>query len=151
MKRLLTWLGGIFLSVLVVLAAVVGYTFYVGSSLDASSKAYVDDSIPSIVQRWSKDELLRRASPQLLSVASEEQFTQFFRNLSRLGTLQRYDGARGEAHIAYSTQAGRIVTAQYVADATFEHGPARVTMRLVHDHGTWQVLAFHVNSPLLLQ
>ena len=151
MKRILLWLGGIFLGLLVVVAAVMGYLAYLGSPLDASSKAYVDESVKAITSAWSKEELLKRASPQLQQVIKEEELGRLFAKLSQLGKLQEYEGSKGDANISLTIQAGKVITASYIASARFDKGPAQVTVRLIQNDGRWQILQFYVNSPIFLQ
>lgn len=151
LKKIMMWLGGIFLVLVVVVGALLGYLAYMGSSLDASSKAYVDESVPSIVSTWSKEELLRRAAPQLRKIIVDEQLDQLFAKLSQLGKLERYEGSKGDSNISLTTQAGKLVTASYVANAKFEKGPGQITIRLIQIDGQWQILLFHVNSPIFLQ
>lgn len=153
MKKVLVVLGSIFLVLVVAFAAFVGYAAYTGSGLDKSSKAYVDANLPPILSTWSKDELLKRSSSQLLKIINDkpEQLQQLFEKLSKLGALQHYDGSKGEANVFFDASKGKITTAAYVADATFEHGEAHIVVRLVQTSGQWQILLFNVNSPLFLQ
>ena len=151
MKRILLWFGGIFLGLLVVVAAVMGYLAYLGPSLDASSKAYVDESVKAITSAWSKEELLKRASPQLRQVIKEEELGRLFAKLSQLGKLQEYEGSKGDANISLTMQAGKVITASYIANASFDKGPAQVTVRLIQNDGQWQILQIYVNSPIFLQ
>jgi len=152
MRKMLVVLGWVFLGVLVILGGFVGYFFYVGSGLDASSKAYVDQSVPAIVASWSKDELLRRASPELRkAIPDEQQVAQLFGKLSQLGKLERYEGSKGDANISVTAQAGKMITASYIANAKFEKGSAQITIRLIQKGTQWQILYFYVNSPIFLQ
>jgi len=43
------------------------------------------------------------------------------------------------------------LTGNYVADADFDKGSAAIQIRLVWHDPDWQFLAFHVNSPVLIQ
>jgi hypothetical protein len=151
LKKVLMWLGGAFLMLVVLVGALFGYFAYVGSSLDASSKAYVDESVPAIISTWSKGELLKRSAPQLRKVVNEDQLNQLFAKLSQLGKLQTYEGSKGDSNISLTTQAGRVITASYVANAKFDKGPAQVTIRLIQSYGQWQILYFFVNSPIFVQ
>jgi hypothetical protein len=58
-------LGRLFLILLLIVAAGVGFLFWCGPKLDAESKAYADTAVPAIVANWSKQELAVRASPEL--------------------------------------------------------------------------------------
>lgn len=152
MKKALTALGWIFLALLVVAGAFAGYMSYVGPKLDASSRAYVDDEIPAIVSSWSDEELPRRAAPELRrAIRDRKQLDRLFENLSRLGKLKHYDGAKGEANLIFTLRQGKVVTASYVAAAEFEHGPAQIAVRLIRHGGQWQLLYFNVRSPTFMR
>ncbi len=153
MNRSLVIGGVIFLLLLAIVGSVVGYFVYNGPRLDESSKAYVDTNVPIIVSSWSKEELLKRSSPQLLAVVnkSPEQIDQLFKKLSTLGAMQHYEGSKGQAYLFFNYPQGKSVTAKYVADAKFEHGEANIQIQLVQTSGEWQIINFHVNSPIFLQ
>ncbi len=90
MKKFLSVIGGLFLVLVVVVVGFIGYAAYQGRGLDASSKAYVEANVPPIISTWSKDELLKRSSPQLLKIINEkpDQLDQLFQKLSKLGAMQ---------------------------------------------------------------
>ncbi|HMA87634.1 MAG TPA: hypothetical protein VKP89_02695 [Burkholderiales bacterium] len=152
MKKVVMVLGWIFLALVIGVGSIVGYLFYVGPRLDASSKAYVDEQVPIIVSTWSKEELLKRASPELRrAITDERQLDQLLARLSRLGKLKHYDGSKGEANISFLVRAGKVVTASYIAGATFENGSAQIAIRLIRHGDQWQLLYFNVSSPIFLQ
>ena len=124
-----------------------------GTGLDASSKAYVDTSVPAIVSPWSKEELLKHSSPQLIEVVNKNpgQLDQLFAKLATLGAMQQYQGPAGQANLFFDFSKGKIVTAKYVAHAKFEHGDAEIQVQLVQASGEWQIINFHVNSPIFLR
>lgn len=74
-----------------------------------------------------------------------------FQKLSTLGALRHYDGSKGQAMVLYDVTEGKVTAAEYVADATFEHGEAHISVRLIQSSGEWQFLRFTVDSPFLLQ
>lgn len=128
-------------------AAGVAYLFYVGARSDASSKAYVDQNVPIILNGWSEQALWERAAPELKRVVTEEQLRELFTTFSgRLGKLKRYEGSSGEATIAFLLNSGRVVSARYIAKTTFESGPVVVNVGLIEHEGRWQILSFYVNS-----
>lgn len=145
MKSILSFLGVIFLILVLSAAAFFGYCAYTGGKLDASSKAYVDESVPAIISTWSKEELIKRASPQLRQKSSDEQITQLFNTLSnRLGAFRSYDGTKGDSNVSFTTQNGRVVTASYLAKATFQYGKAEIQIKLIQSQDSWEILGFHV-------
>ena len=153
MKKFLSIVGGFFLLLILVAVGFMGYAAYQGRGLDASSKAYVETNVPPIVSTWSKEELLKRSSPQLLKIINEkpEQLDLLFQKLSKLGTMQSFGDIKGDANVSYTTQYGKVTTASYVANAKFENGEGRISVRLIQLSGQWQFLFFNINSPLFLQ
>jgi hypothetical protein len=154
LKRFLSIVGGLFLVLVLLAAGLFGYAAYQGRGLDASSKTYVEESIPAIISIWSKDELLKRSSPQLQKVIDEkpEQLDQLFQKFSKLGPMQSFGRVKGDSNVSYTTQNGKVTTAAYVVTAKFKNGEGRITARLVQSPaGQWQFLLFHVDSPLFLQ
>jgi hypothetical protein len=148
-KKVFVVLGIVFAGLILVVGVVIGYAAYTGSKLDASSKAYVDANVPPIVSTWSATELLKRASPELRNVGPEEQFTQLFGKLSQLGSLTKYEGAKGGSNTNISPSTGKVVTADYEAHATFEKGSATIKVSLIQEKGEWAFLRFYVDSPSL--
>lgn len=153
MKKFLSIVGGIFLVIVVVVAGLIGYAAYQGRGLDASSKAYVEANVPPIISTWSKDELLKRSSPQLLKVVNDNpgQLDQVFQKLTKLGAMRSFGDVKGDSNVSYTTQNGKVVSASYVATAKFEHGEGHITVRLIQSSGQWQFLFFYVDSPIFLQ
>ena len=153
MKKFLSIVGGIFLLLVLVVAGFVGYAAYQGQGLDASSKAYVEVNVPPIISTWSKNELLKRSSPQLLKLLDENpgQLEQLFKKLSKLGAMQSFGNVKGDSNVSVTTQNGKVITAPYAATAKFEKGEAHITIRLIQLSGQWQFLLLNVNSPLFLQ
>jgi hypothetical protein len=145
MKKFLAIFGVIFFVIVLVVVAVIGYAAFIGNKFDASSKAYVDESIPAIVSSWSKDELIKRASPQLRRKTSDVQIGQLFNALSgKLGSFQSYEGAKGQSSMSLTSKDGQVTTASYVANATFRNGKAEIQIKLIRYDDSWQILGFHV-------
>ena len=153
MKKFLSIIGGFFLVLVIVVIGFVGYAAYQGRGLDASSKEYVEANVPTIISTWSKEELLKRSSPQLLKIINEkpEQLDQLFQKLSKLGAMQSFGDVKGDSNVSYTTQNGKVTTASYVASAKFVNGEGHITVRLIQLSGQWQFLLFNVNSPIFLQ
>ena len=153
MKKFLSIVGGFFLVLVIVVAGFIGYAAYQGQGLDASSKAYIVTNVPIIISTWSKEELLKRSSPQLLEAVNEkpEQLDQLFQKLSKLGAMRSFDDVKGDSNVSYTSRNGKVTTASYIATAKFENGEARITVRLIQLSGQWQFLLFLVDSPLFFQ
>jgi hypothetical protein len=151
MKKAFQVLGVLFVVLLLALGIFIGVAAHNGSKLDASSKEYVDANVPPIVNAWSTTELLKRASPELRKVASPSQLTQLFAKLSLLGSLTKYEGAKGDSFVSFTPKEGKVITANYEAAATFEKGPATIKIGLIQESGQWMILKFYVDSPLFLK
>jgi hypothetical protein len=145
--------GGIIAVVLVLSVGLSGYAVYQGRGLDESSRQYVEQNIPPILTTWSRDELLKRGSPELLKVAAGHpaQVEHFFQKLSTLGALHSFGEPRGGADVTYTEDNGKTITANYVAQAKFANAEAKVSVKLVRLSGQWRILLFRVDSPFLNQ
>jgi hypothetical protein len=149
MKKVLIVLGSIFL-VLVVLAIIgIGIAAYKGTALDKESKAYVDSAVPAIVTGWNKQQLVSRASPEFMQAVKDDELDKLFGMFHRLGNFKSYDGAKGDSNMTVSNK-GKVVSAAYIANATFDTGPATIKISLIK-HADWQILGFHVDSNALLE
>jgi hypothetical protein len=151
MKKVLIGFGAVFLALIIVGAGLIGFAAYKGSKLDASSKAYVDATIPLIAGTWSKDELTRRMSAPLRESVKDEQLSLLFVKFKQLGRLKEYGGAKGQARISITPQTGKVISANYTAQATFENDMATIKVTLVQEDGEWKIAGFHVDSPVFLK
>lgn len=154
MKKIITIIGWAFILLIIVIGGFIGYTAYKGTGLDKSSKAYIEANVPPIISTWSKEEMLKRSSPELLKVINENpgQLDQLFVKLSKLGQMRSFGDVTGDSNISYTTQDGKVTTAAYTANAKFENGDAHMSIRLIlSSGGHWQLLLFNVNSPIFLQ
>lgn len=135
------------------MAGFIGYAACQGQGLDASSKAYIETNVPPILSTWSKDELIKRSSPQLLKIFNDNpgQVEQLFQKLSKLGAMRNFGDVKGDSNVSYTPQNGKVTTASYIAAAKFDNGKAQINIRLIQLSGQWQVLNFYINSPLFLQ
>ncbi len=151
MRRFFYGLGIAFAVMLV--AAVVGFFFLIrnGSALDAEGKAYVDDSVIAISSHWSKDELLKRGSPQLLANAAPKDLdTLFEATTAGLGPLVEYRGATRQSWTSMAATSGTRVVAIYVAQARYQKGDATIRLSLIKTEGKWSIQGFHVDSTAMM-
>ena len=71
MKKILTFFGITFLVLIIIVIAGVALVAIKGNKLDSESKAYVDTAFLPIVSDWNKEELIKRASPELMAVTKD--------------------------------------------------------------------------------
>jgi hypothetical protein len=138
------------LVIILLIAAGIAYIAVRGTALDKESKAYADAAIPAIITNWNEKELLDRASPEFKKAATQQQLDQMFHWFGSLGRFQKVEPAQGQALMSATTQAGKQVTAQYTAKATFDKGEAAIKLGLIKHGDQWQILGFHVDSPALM-
>jgi hypothetical protein len=148
MRILLIIPAAVFLVLVIVGAKVVGIATMNGNRLDASSRQYVDRVVPAILSEWSPRELIRHASAEFKEPATAEEIDQVFLKLSELGVLKHCEKATGNSRISFTTQDGRVVTADYTAHAAFSKGSALIKIRLMEHGGRWEIINFQVESPV---
>ena len=147
MKTALIILGIFIVGLVVFVGGYFGFVRYEETKCDASSKAYVDASIPAIVSNWSKEELIKRESPQLREVATDDALSTMFDKLGTLGPLESYDGATGKSNVHITRAAKLQITAAYVAQLTFPKGKVQMTLSLVQIDGAWMIQGFGFGPP----
>jgi hypothetical protein len=116
-----------------------------GNALDAESRAYVDQAVAAIAKNWDKNELIERATPELLGVVKPEQLTQLFVTFSRLGKMVEYEGATGEATMLLVLNSGTAISASYIARASFDNGSATFRIGLRKLDGRWLINSFYLD------
>jgi hypothetical protein len=129
------------------LGAAIGWFFWEGGQLDASSKAYVDTYISGVAPNWSADDFVNHTAPAFRDQLKRDQVDRLFTKLSSLGSLKTYDGSQGQAHIGIRNL-GRTATARYTAHATFEQGDATFQLVLLRVDGQWTIAGLQVDSPI---
>lgn len=154
MKKILMWIGALFtLLITLCIGAFLIFSTFWGKPLDESSKKYIDESIPAIASEWSPEELLKRASPELINTINKnpESLNKLFSKLQKLGKLNNYTGSSGESSATLNLSGPNSVTAGYIASVDFENGKAVVTIKLIQIDNEWKITYFYVNSPALLE
>src|SRR5258706_2149975 len=146
MKKIIYVLGTAALVVLVTVAVGFAILATKGSALDAESKSYIDGAVSAIAKHWSKNDLIERASPELLASLKPDQVAALFGSLSRLGTMTKYEGATGEATMSYIGSTGALVSARYGARAQFENRSAIFRIALMRRDGRWVINSFYVDT-----
>lgn len=146
MRKLLTILGTITLTVIVLGVAGIGVLAYRGHTLDTESKAFVDRTVPVMIAHWSDAQLLDRLTPAQRASITPAQLASLAAAFSRLGPLVQYEGATGQASLAYTTGSGSVVSAAYVVKAQFSAGTATIRVTVVKRDGHWMFAGFHVDA-----
>jgi hypothetical protein len=149
MRKALTILGGITLTVIILIAVLYFSAIIQKPGFDSSSKLYIENNIPPIFSRWSVVEIRKNSSPQLLKIINDnpDQFEEFIKSASKIGRLKKLGDMKGGAGIFYNIRNGETVTANYEVGAEFENGDAHITIGLIKISGEWKLVSFHLDSP----
>ena len=151
LQKILISLGFSFLVLIFILIGGIVYVSIEGTRLDKESKEYVDATIIAIISNWNKDELLERASPELMAAIKENDLDKIFGLYQKLGKLEEYNGCEGECNISIIFGRGKTITAEYLANAEFEEGSAKIMTTLVKRGINWQILKFYVDSNVFFE
>jgi hypothetical protein len=150
MKKILIILGSIFAILILVGIISVSILAFKGAALDKESKAYVDEVTPKILENLNQETLFQYSSDELKNSASPEEFDKLFNWFTKLGKFKEYKGSKGQAGISITTERGKQVTGNYIAQAEFENGPATINITIIKKGNNWQILGFRINSMALV-
>jgi len=161
MNTILKFFGGVFLATALLLGAAAAIFVPRGFALQKSAATYMETNVPLIVENWKSEEVIKRAAPEFLVPEVREGLPVVFEQLSNLGKLRRLGKAEGGMVVVdlqmafrgsrFSVRANskqpQPIWAEFVADADFEGGPAKVKMLLVRRGEDWRILGFWVGPP----
>jgi hypothetical protein len=137
--------GGVCAALFLLLVILIAFIAYTGRGLDKESKTYADAAVVAIASQWDEKDLTDRASPQFMATVKDPaDLDRVVGTWRMLGSLKKYDGSKGEAHIDFRLPQGETVTAGYQARAEFDHGSALINISLIRLNGTWKILGFYV-------
>lgn len=148
MKRLLYIVATAALAGVLCIGVALTYMHVVGRTLDEESRAFVNETMRAIFVDWKEEELIIRASPELLQSGTRRELSNMFQTLSRLGAVQEQGVATGEAAIGVFWGAANVVTAAYSVRTKFAHGTAIFRIALVKREGRWLIHNFQVEPKL---
>jgi hypothetical protein len=146
MRKVLMLLGTIALIGVVFAAFGVFRVF----AADRESRAFVDDTLPRIVDGWDDRNLLAIATPELQQPGTRDELDRVFAMYRKLGRLLHVEPATGQATLTYTTR-GRGIIGQYSANAEFENGPATISLIVVKSQDKWLIQRIQVTSKVLFQ
>ena len=119
--------------------------------LDREATAYIQDAVPKIVTNWNSQELVDRATTELLAGEPRDKIDRLFVKFQRLGTFKHLDKPEGIVEgWTYTGMGGTVTRGNYTAKAEFEKGNATIKIQLRRVGDTWKISGFHINSDALL-
>lgn len=151
MKKVFMILGVIFAVILVVIAIAAAIFIPRALKLDREAVAYIKDAVPKIVTNWKSQELVDRATPELMSAAgSRDKVDRMFVWFQELGSFKHLDEPEGMVTTSSYTGTGTVTLGNYKAQAEFEKGAARIEIQLLRVGDTWEINGFKIFSDALL-
>ena len=151
MKKLLTILGGVLAAILLIFGIAAAIFIPRTLKLGRSATAYIRDVVPKIVAHWNTQELVDRATPELLSAAkSRKEIDRLFVMFQQLGSLKHLDTPKGGVTSGAFTGTGAVTLGTYTAQAEFEKGAASVQIQLRRVNNEWKINGFRINSDVFL-
>lgn len=151
MNKTLKILGGVFLSLVILVA--IGAMIIVPKwrSLGKEALAYIEANLPAIVESWNPKELEKRADPKLLSTTSTGDIAKIFGWFSTLGKLRKLEMPTGQLWWGdYEDLKEGGIWADCIVQAEFDRGPADIRVVLHRSGDTWQIRVFTLKSLALL-
>lgn len=151
MKKFFTILGAIFAAILIIVIIAVALFIPRALKLDREATSYIQDVAPKIVEQWNAQELVDRATPELLSAAkSRDELDRLFIMFRQLGRLKHLDTPKGAVTSGAFSGTGPVTIGNYTAAAEFEHGAATMRIQLRRVGDMWKINGFYINSDVFL-
>ena len=146
MKTLLSILGGVFLTVIVVAGVMIGFALYKGQQLNAESEAYVEATLPRVFSTPTLDNFVSFMAEQDKKQINPKGAADFFTMVVvNLGKFESCDAPTGGANASY-TPAGANITAQYVTHCRFSKMSVTAKVGVRKLDGVWTLVNVHVDS-----
>jgi hypothetical protein len=151
MKKIFLILGGIFAVILVVLGIVAAIFIPRLIKLDREATAYIKDAVPRIAANWDSQDLVDRATPELLSAAkTRKEIDRLFVLFRHLGALKHLDKPKGMVSWRTFTGTGTVTFGNYTVEGQFQQGAATIEIQLRRVGNTWKINGFRINSDTFL-
>ena len=151
MKKLFTILGIIFATIIAIIVIAAAIFIPRALKLDHEATAYIQDAVPKIVTNWNSQELVDRATPELLAAAKKnDELARLFVMFRQLGSFKQLDKPEGMVVSSAYTGEGTVTLGNYTAHGDFEKGKAIIKIQLRRVDGTWKINGFRINSDVFL-
>jgi hypothetical protein len=151
MKKLFVILGVIFTVIIAIIVIAAAIFIPLTLKLDREATAYIQDAVPKIVTNWNSQELVDRATPELIdAMKSRDQLDRLFVMFRQLGSFKHLDKPEGAVVSSAFTGEGTVTLGNYTAQGDFEKGKATIKIQLRRVHDTWKINGFRINSDVFL-
>ena len=139
---------------LVLLMAVAGIVsggvgFCMRLALQAQSKAFVDGTMPTIVETWNIHQLLQHATPNVRDGLKPAVLTVLALQAEAIGPFSAYLGSTRDTSLPLFVGYGTAVSVSYTVRARYLEGVATFHITVIKRDSRWMIDEFHVDAQLL--
>jgi hypothetical protein len=151
LKIIIGVLGGILVTLGLVVVILFGVAVTQGGKYDKTSKEFVDTSIPKIISEWDYATFCKYSHDDMPLTVSQKDFDDkfVFPIKTQLGKFISYDSSDGEA-IINSTNGKTTIKAEYASEVTFEKATAVITTQLLYINNNWVITNLNIQSDKLV-
>lgn len=119
---------------------------------DAEADRYAAESMVAVAKPWNADALWSRGSSAYKAAVSQQGNREIVAKFSSaLGNLKSCGPFSASKTYLNSRNGASRVEVEASAEATFEKGPAHVTLGMSKSGDAWQIDSFYLGSPKLLK
>ena len=144
MKKFLTFLGGVFLIIIIL---VIGLAIFMGVQLgpaDEEAKAYARESIEAIATVWDADAVYERSSDTLKETLNQGEVVKLMTQGARaVGDLEKLGEVTCSTNISTTTGDGKVITSECSASAEHQRGTVDYRINVQKRNDAWAVNGFH--------
>jgi hypothetical protein len=137
-----------FVAAVLIIALLVGVSFYRGRLMDQETKEIASRDIREIVNSWSEDVLIDKSSSgfKVQLNGQTDRISKFFSESRGLGKLTAFGDPKGQSGKIFDPAKGIVYLADYVSLSKFENGDARIEISLVWEDDSWKIYKFGIGK-----
>ncbi len=151
LKKILLWLGGVFVAILVLLIGVAVWTGYQSADYETTAVPYIEEAIPRI-SSWDPVTIKSYMSPEVMAEIPEEQFLETTKAFTKLGDLEsvgKPEFTKIMSNATITEGSGTLVT--YVVPVKYSNGDATITIILKDLGESFEIYNLNINSMALFK
>jgi hypothetical protein len=118
-----------------------------GKKCDVESKAYIDKTVPLIVNEMDSNVFRKYLSEDWNKISVKDKtktLDSLFKMIKdKYGKFVKYEGSAGESVRKITLLKGIVMEAKYFCKVKFEYGSIQIKVQLIKRHGLWKILSFN--------
>lgn len=144
MKNFLTFLGGVFLLIIVLIIGLVAFMGVQLGPADQEANAYARQSIEAIAKTWNGDALYERATTGLKDNLKEGDIEALMNQGARaVGDLEELGDLTCVTRVTTTTSDGKAIMSDCTATAEHQRGTVDYRVNVEKRDGAWALNGFH--------